>query len=77
MDKPVVQIKDAFLVEDRLSGYPVDYPESHRYRPGEILNNRLVVTSAIVKRNGDVVETQRTLYQVLNWVDSSNLNASP
>lgn len=78
MTKPTVQIKDAYITEigywsdsnlGILSGIPLDYPDEHQYRLGALENGKRVWTSAIVKQEGNVVETRRTIYHVLNWID--------
>ena len=68
MSKPSVQIADAFVFGDRLCGKPLDYPEEHQHRAGAVTNGRTVITSKIIKVDGDTVETQRTIYNVVNWI---------
>lgn len=74
--KPVVQIKNAFIVfkdeaceiPNFLVGFPLDYPEEHMESPGDISGKKFIRTSSIVRRGENFVETERTLYKVLNWL---------
>lgn len=72
MQKPIVKITGAFIIGNRLFGVVHDYPESHHAYSGCVTNGREVTTSPIVSINktldGDVVETQRTLYRV-TWAE--------
>lgn len=61
--KPLVEIKDAHIVGDRLYGVPVNHPSPY------VSNTTVVVTSPIIKNDGENVETQNTMYEVLNWYD--------
>lgn len=73
MQKPIVQIKDCFILPDGtnqiLTGIPIDYPDEHQYYPGALENGKRVFTSAIVSVDGDTVETSRTIYKVQNWLN--------
>lgn len=71
--KPVVQIKDACIVGDPeivqvLFGTVLDYPEEHMVYEKAVTNGHIVRTSKIVEIRGDVVETERTIYQVQSWL---------
>ena len=65
--KPIVPIKDAMIIGNRLCGVPIDYPESHMAYPGCISNEKEVLTSQIINNDHELVETKRTIYQVINW----------
>lgn len=73
MQKPVVQIKDCFILPNGankiLSGVPIDYPDEHQWYPGALENGKRVFTSTIVSVDGDTVETRRTIYKVQNWLN--------
>ena len=60
--KPVVQIKDARLFNNRLVGAAIDHPN--------IPSGAEVFTSKIVKIEGNTVETKNTIYNVLNWLEA-------
>jgi hypothetical protein len=73
--KPEVNIHDCFLYIDfhkrqRMSGIVEDYPEDHKAYPSALENGHRVYTSIVVKINEDktVVETERTIYKVSNWI---------
>lgn len=68
MTKPPVHIKNASIINNRLIGVVLDYPDDHQGYPGAVTNGREVITSAIISHKGDVVETQRTIYHVDSWV---------
>ena len=69
--KPTVHIKNASIINNRLTGIVVDYPEDHHYYPGCVTNGQEVITSAIVSSDGEnQIETQRTIYIVDSWVKS-------
>lgn len=66
--KPTVNISNAFIIGDHLYGTVHNYPENHMVRPGCVSNNKGTVrTSKILYKKGNIVETQRTIYNVLNW----------
>jgi len=71
--KPIVRIRDAVILDgiykDRMHGIVEDYPEDHQGYPGALENGREVITSKIVKfwDNMNRVETERTIYNVINW----------
>lgn len=75
--KPVVQIKECYIEKvlgdnTVLSGIPIDYPDSHMVYEGCVTNGRRVYTSSIVAQDGNFVETKRTVYHVLNWIENEN-----
>ena len=57
--KPVVRIKDWAIVGNRLFGTALDHPRAPNGGESE------VSTTAIVKRDGDTVETKNTLYKLI------------
>lgn len=58
--KPIVSIQDAIIIGSRMYGYPVNHPNlAHQ--------GKQVVTSYILKVENDRVETENTVYNVLNW----------
>jgi hypothetical protein len=59
--KPIVNIKEAFIVNGRMFGKPLNHPGLG------VSNMRQVVTSPILKVDGDRVETENTVYNVLSW----------
>jgi hypothetical protein len=59
--KPIVNIKDAFIVNGRMFGKPLNHPGFG------VSNMRQVVTSPILQVDGDRVETENTVYNVLSW----------
>lgn len=72
--KPTVQIKDCYLQDHYsgcqiLSGVVLDYSDEHQGFPGALRNGHRVYTSAIVKAEGNTVETLQTIYQVQNWIN--------
>lgn len=58
--KPIVSIQDAIIIGSRMYGYPVNHPNMP-------VNGKQVVTSPILKVDGDRVETENSIYNVLNW----------
>lgn len=73
MTKPIVDIFDCYIYknyadQDILTGAPLNYPSDHSYRPGAVVNLQRVNTTAVVYRMGNMVETQRTKYRVINWL---------
>lgn len=70
VSKPIVDIQDAFVCGPSLWGYPVNYPQSHVPDGHRVTNGKMIRTSTIIKVQGDIVETERTIYNVLNWDDS-------
>lgn len=81
--KPTVQIKDCFITNIGfhggklknfiLSGIPIDYPDEHQYRKFDQMNGRRIMTSEIVRHEENVVETTRTVYNVINWIPEITL----
>lgn len=66
--KPTVNISNASFVGNRLHGTVHNYPESHMVEPGCVSNNvGTVLTSRIIYHRDDIVETERTIYNVLSW----------
>ena len=59
--KPIVNIKDAFIVNGRMFGKPLNHPGLG------VSNMRQAVTSPIIQVDGDRVETENTVYNVLSW----------
>jgi len=71
MTKPTVHIKNASIVNNRLIGIVLDYPDDHQGFPGAVTNGHEVITSPIVSSDGEnQIETQRTIYMVDSWVKS-------
>jgi hypothetical protein len=75
MTKPVVDISDCYTYADpmgreRLVGVVHNYPESHMYRVGAVVNGCLVTTSPVVAKTTDQIETVRTIYRILSWADN-------
>lgn len=73
MTKPIVNIYDCYIYKnwtghDILTGIPTNYPSDHCYMPGAVSNTKRVDTSPVIRRIGDLVETQRTKYKVANWL---------
>lgn len=68
MSKPVVKIRNAYIIGGHLWGEPMNYPDEHQCFPGAVTNNEQVRTSAIISHEGMRVETERTVYDVINWV---------
>ena len=72
--KPVVNIRDAAVLtswglKNYLTGVVENYPEDHQAYPGAVTNGKSICSSEIVKIRGWYVETQRTIYFVLNWLE--------
>ena len=66
--KPIVYISEAYLYENSLFGTVHNYPTDHMVISGCVTNNSGTVrTSSILNREGDTIETQRTIYKVLSW----------
>lgn len=65
--KPIIDINEAYIIGPHLYGVPVNYPEEHMYYKGAVPPGEYVRTSAIVKHEGNTVETMRTIYNVLTW----------
>lgn len=70
--KPVVDIEQAFVFGGSLWGYPKNYPQEHVHPEAEhgISGVKLIRTSTIVSIQHDLVETLRTIYNVLSWDES-------
>lgn len=71
--KPEVKILNAFIMYNRLYGDAVQYPVDHQYFPGAVHGDgynelQSIVTSKIVKQDGDTIETERTIYKVQSWL---------
>lgn len=66
LKKPTVEIWDARIVTlgdgQHLMGKTVGHPAYWRVSP-----NKTVLSSTILKKNGDIVETRNTIYRV-TWV---------
>lgn len=68
--KPVVDIQDCYIYADtmgreRLTGIVLNYPEEHKvnyFKDGD-----RVITSPIVSKNVNTIETVRTIYRIVNW----------
>lgn len=67
MTKPVVNINNAFIENNRLYGITENYPKEHGVYEGCVSNTTLVQTSPIVHKEEDYVETERTIYFVKSW----------
>lgn len=73
-NKPFVKIKDAYLVDllgsRRLTGIPIDYPEDHMVYTGCVIEGIPVLTSKVINVDEEfsLVETERTVYEVQNWL---------
>ena len=65
--KPTVKITDASLFGDRLYGITQEYPKEHAVYEGCVIPGRYIRTSPVVKVEGNLVETQRTVYDVVSW----------
>ena len=68
--KPVVNISDCYVYADsmgreRLTGIVLDYPESHKVN--YFKNGEEVITSPIISKSANFVETIRTIYRIVNW----------
>jgi hypothetical protein len=68
--KPVVDIQDCYIYADtmgreRLTGVVLNYPDEHKVN--YLKDGDRVITSPIVSKNVNTVETVRTIYNVLNW----------
>ena len=62
--KPVKQLHKGYIIGVRLMGIRPEY-----------LNDPdppTTLTSAIIRRKGDFVETQNTIYYVLDWYDDKD-----
>ena len=84
--KPHVDIYDAYI--DRhlrfarlggewehtrhLYGKTYDYPVDHMDFPGCVTPGKEIVTSPIIRHDGDLVETERTIYHVKSWSPKQN-----
>ena len=68
--KPTVDIQDCYIYADtmgreRLTGVVLNYPVLHKvnyFKDGD-----RVITSPIVSKGDNTVETVRTIYNILNW----------
>jgi hypothetical protein len=68
--KPIVDIQQCDVMYDslgreRLTGIVLNYPESHKlnfFKDGDS-----VITSPIISKNVNTVETVRTIYNILSW----------
>lgn len=60
--KPVKQLHKGYIIGIRLMGV----------RPENLGTDRTTITSSIVRREGDFVETQNTIYHVLDWYDDKD-----
>lgn len=66
VNKPIVDIYDAAIHEwfgsgkDILCGTPINHPN-------QSLNGKDMHSSAIVRVDGNTVETRNTIYNVLDW----------
>lgn len=73
-NKPFIKIKDAYLVDfrgiRRLTGIPIDYPEDHMWYTGCVVEGNPVLTSKVINVDEEfsLVETERTVYEVQNWL---------
>ena len=73
--KPVVDIQDCYIYADtmgreRLTGIVLNYPEEHKvnyFKDGD-----RVITSLIVSKGDNFVETIRTIYRIVNWKHNEN-----
>ena len=62
--KPVKELHKGYIIGGRLMGIR---PENMR------LNDPpTTITSSIIRREGDFVETQNTIYHVLDWYDDKD-----
>ena len=71
--KPEIKILNAFVMGNRLYGDVLNYPVEHEYFPGAVNGDgtkevKSVVTSTIVRVDGDTIETERSIYKVQSWV---------
>ena len=71
--KPVVDISDCSIYADsmgreRLTGVALNYPDSHKVN--YFKNNESIITSPIIGKTPNTVETVRTIYRVLSWADN-------
>ena len=67
MIKPTVKIRNASVAFGRLYGITDDYPKEHMGYEGCVTPGHTIQTSKIVKQDGDVIETERTIYNVTSW----------
>lgn len=67
--KPIIDLKDAWVDTSLGEGFEFLWgrPTNHE-TPS--FNGTLVHTSYIVEMRGDVVETKRSVYNILNWDES-------
>jgi hypothetical protein len=65
--KPTVKITDASLFGNRLYGITQEYPKEHMAYENCVTPGNYVRTSTVVKVDGNLVETQRTIYDVVSW----------
>lgn len=73
-EKPRVQIKDCFVLGDSLYGIPLDHPNPN----GLVSNEHMVRTSRIVKHHSTrCIETENTIYEILNWDVPSGTKIKP
>jgi hypothetical protein len=50
---------------ERLTGIVLNYPEEHKVN--YFKNGEEVITSPIVSKSDNFVETVRTIYRIINW----------
>ncbi len=62
--KPVKQLHKGHIVGDRLMGIRPEYLNEE--------SPPLTITSAIIRRDDDFVETRNTIYHVLDWCDGND-----
>lgn len=62
--KPVKQLHKGYIIGVRLMGIQPEYLND--------IDPPTTMTSAIIRREGDFVETQNTIYHVLDWYDDKD-----
>ena len=67
--KPTIEIRNARVLNNRLFGTINNHHTLQVDSTG-----KEVVTSTIVKQNGNTIETLNTIYVVLNWVANEGNN---
>ena len=74
MTKPIVKIRDAYVIGVHLYGIPSNHPNPH----GLVSNKREVKTSRIIKHHSTrCIETLNTIYHIENWKKESSQCTAP
>jgi hypothetical protein len=70
MEKARIEIKNATVHNGKLTGTVFDHPKLGKHPEG-----LFIMTSGIVKYEGNVIETKNSIYEVQSWAVQPSLEA--